>query len=68
MIKALVGGDCHHTIINPILKIKPWFFFIPYIGAIAIAPYVKTLSAKFYLIPILFNGALKTAPYGDFHA
>jgi len=32
-----VGGDCYHTIINPIFKIKPWFFFMPNIGAMAIA-------------------------------
>jgi len=43
------------------------FFFLPNIGAIAIAPYVKTLSGKLFFLPIFINGALKTAPYGDFN-
>jgi len=38
MMKALVGGDCYHTI-NPLLKIKSWFADLSYIGAMAIAPY-----------------------------
>ena len=61
------GGDCHHTIINPICKIKSWFIFMLDIGAMAIAPYgffnIKSLSAKLYFMPILFCGALETAPY-----
>jgi len=34
-----VGVDCYHTILNPIFKIKSWLFFMPNIGAMAIAPY-----------------------------
>ena len=40
--RAFVGGDCHHTIINPIFKTESWLFFIPNIGAMAIAPYGDT--------------------------
>ena len=36
-----VGGDCYHTIINPISKIKSCFFFIPDVGAMA---YPKGIS------------------------
>ncbi len=42
-----VGGDCYHTILNPILKIK---FFIDYlieVGAMAIAPYGCFNSIEF---------------------
>jgi hypothetical protein len=56
-----VGGDCHHTIFNVIYKTKFQSFFMPIIGAIAIAPY--SLSARFYFMRILFSGALETAPY-----
>ena len=63
----IVGGDCHHTIINLIFQMKSWFFFMPDVGAMAIAPYgclnIKNLSAKLYFMPILFCGALETAPY-----
>ena len=34
-----VGGDCYHTILNPIFKTKSLLFFIPDVGAMAIAPY-----------------------------
>ena len=34
-------------------------FFLPNLGAIAIAPYVKHL----FFLPIFICGALKTAPY-----
>jgi len=65
-----VGGDCYHTILNPIFKMKSWFYFMPDIGAMAIAPYgflnIKSLSANLFFMPILFYGALKTAPYGGF--
>ncbi|MBU1669321.1 hypothetical protein KKC13_13000 [bacterium] len=58
-----VGGDCYHTIC---LKLKIDFFVMPIIGTMAIAPYgILSLSSKFYFMPILFNGALKTAPYGN---
>ena len=63
--RSPVGGDCYHTIINPIFKIKSWFFFISNIGAMAIAPYgfsdIKTISEKFNFIPILLNGALENS-------
>jgi len=36
-----VGGDCYHTIINLISKIKSCFFFIPDVGAMA---YPKGIS------------------------
>jgi hypothetical protein len=59
-----VGGDCHHTIFNSIYKTKFQSFFMPIIGAMAIALYgSKSLSARFYFMRILFNGALKTVPY-----
>jgi hypothetical protein len=56
--RRFVGGDCYRTISKPIFEIKIWFFLLPYIGAMAIA-YGKHL----YFLPILFNRALKTAPY-----
>jgi len=34
-----VGGDCYHTILNPISKMKSWLFTLPNICAMAIAPY-----------------------------
>jgi len=37
--RSPVGGDCYHTILNPIFKTKPWLFSLPNIGAMAIAPY-----------------------------
>jgi len=65
-----IGGDCYHTILNPIFKIKSCFSFMPDIGAMAIAPYeflnIKSLSANLFFMPILFCGALKTAPYEGF--
>ena len=61
-MKIFVGGDCYRTISKPIFKIKTWLFFLPYVGAIAIAPYGKHL---FYL-PTFMIGALKIAPYGGF--
>jgi len=39
MCKYFVGGDCYHTILNHIFKIKSLYFFMPNIGAMAIAPY-----------------------------
>ena len=39
--RSPVGGDCYHTILNPIFKIKPWLFFMPNIGAMA---YPKGIS------------------------
>ena len=37
--KNSVGGDCHHTILNPIFTIESWLNNLSYIGAMAIAPY-----------------------------
>ena len=37
--RSPVGGDCYHTILNPIFKIKYLFDFMSNIGAIAIASY-----------------------------
>jgi len=37
--KKIVGEDCYHTILTLIFKIKPLLFFMPHIGAMAIAPY-----------------------------
>ena len=37
--RSPVGGDCYHTILTLIFKIKPLLFFMPHIGAMAIAPY-----------------------------
>ena len=37
--RSPVGGDCYHTILNPLFKINFWLFFMPNIGAMAIAPY-----------------------------
>jgi len=68
-MKKLVGGDCYHTIFNFISKSKFWYFFMPIIGAMAIAPYglsnIKILSAKFSFIPILFCGALENSTLQD---
>ena len=65
MVKAFVGGDCYHTILNHIFKTKFWFFFMPNIGAMAISPYrflnIKSLSARFHFIPMLLNGALENS-------
>jgi len=65
MFKNSVGGDCYHTILNPIFTIKPWFNNLFYIGAMAITPYGKSLSARFYFMPILFNGALENSTLRD---
>jgi len=35
------GGDCYHTIINPIFKTESWLFFMPNMGAMA---YPKGIS------------------------
>jgi len=48
------------------LTLSKRFFFLPNIGAIAIAPYIKTLSGHLFFLPIFICGALKTAPYGGF--
>ena len=73
-----VGGDCYHTIINLIFKMKSWLFFMPNIGAMAYPkgisvghrPHgfldIKTLSARFYCMPILLNGALENSTLRDF--
>jgi len=37
--RSPVGGDCYHTILNLVFKIKSRLLFIPNIGAMAIAPY-----------------------------
>ncbi|CAA6806701.1 MAG: Unknown protein [uncultured Sulfurovum sp.] len=59
--QSSVKADCYHTIY---LKFKIDFFFIPSIGRMVITFYgILSLTAKLYFIPILFNGALKTAPY-----
>ena len=72
-----VGGDYHHTIIDPIFKTKIWFFFMLIVGAMAIAPYgcfnvclfgfdgvVRGLHpTNIDFMPILLNGALGNAPY-----
>ena len=53
-----VGCDCYRTI-HTKFKTKFQFFFMPIFGAMAIAPYGSlSLSARFYFMPILFNGAL----------
>ena len=39
--RSPVGGDCYHTIINLIFKMKFWFFLMPNIGAMA---YPKGIS------------------------
>jgi len=49
------------------LTLSERFFFLPNIGAIAITPYVKTLSGKLFFLPIFIFGALETAPYGDLY-
>jgi len=61
-MRISVGGDCYRTISKPIFKIKTWLFFLPYVGAMAIAPYGKQL----FFLPIFLLGTLKTAPYGGF--
>ena len=38
-VRSPVGGDCYHTILKHIFKIKSWFFFVLNIGAMAIASY-----------------------------
>ena len=37
--QSLVGGDCYHTIFYLIFKIEFQSFFMPIVGAMAIAPY-----------------------------
>jgi len=60
--RSPVGGDCYHTIFNSIYKIKFQSLSMPIIGAMAIAPYgLLSLSARFYFIPTLFNGALENS-------
>ena len=62
--RSPVGCDCYRTIYTT-FKTKFKFLFMPIFGAMAIAPYgCLSLSAIFYFMQILFNGALKTAPYG----
>jgi len=34
-----VGGDCYHTILNPIFKIEFYIYHLLKAGAMAIAPY-----------------------------
>jgi len=48
------------------LTLSERFFFLSNLGAIAIAPYVKSLSARLFFLPIFICGALKTAPYRAF--
>ena len=72
-MKSLVGCCFQRTKKPNTHKITPrrkafltlWgrLFFLPNIGAMAIAPYVKHL----FFLPIFILGALKTAPYGDFN-
>ena len=60
-----IKGDCHRT--NMRNKKEPIFYFEYgiYNGVIAITPYgylnIKSLSAKFYFLPILFCGALENS-------
>ena len=37
--RSPVGGDCYHTIMNLIFKIKSGFFFMPTLGALGNVPY-----------------------------
>jgi len=52
-----VGGDCYHTIFNFISKRKPWYFFMPIVGAMAIASYKFSNT--------LFSGALENSTLRD---
>ena len=62
-----VGCDCYRTI-HTKFKTKFQFFFMPIFGAMAIAPYgFLSLSASFYFMRILFNGALGNAPYKHYN-
>jgi len=75
-MKSLIGCYFQHTKKSNTHKITPRrkayltlskrFFFLSNIGAIAIAPYVRTLSGNLFFLPIFICGALKTAPYGGF--
>jgi hypothetical protein len=49
--RSPVGGDCYHTIFNAIFKTKFEFFSLPYVGAMAIAPYRFFKNQKHYNLP-----------------
>jgi len=76
MVKNLVGCCFQRTKKPNTHKIIPRrkayltlfkrLFFLPNIGAMAIAPYVRTLSGHLFFLPIFICGALKTVPYGGF--
>jgi len=42
-------------------------FFLPNIGAMAIAPYLRSLSAKLSFLPIFINGALENSTLRIFY-
>ena len=46
--KYQVGCDCYHTILHSIFKIKFQSFFMPIIGAMAIAPYRFYKNQKYH--------------------
>jgi len=89
MFKSLVGC-CFQRTTKPnthkitscrkaYLTLSEGFFFLPNIGAMAIAPYgnfnicpfgfvgvfMGKHPTKLFFLPIFILGALKTAPYGD---
>jgi len=37
--RSPVGGDCYHTILNLIFKMKLYIYYLFEVGAMAIAPY-----------------------------
>jgi len=59
-----VGGDCYHTIINPIFKTKSLLFFMPDIGAMAIAPYriQKYYNLTYFSQKIFYNVKITKNP------
>ena len=56
--RSPVGGDCHHTILNLIFKIRFRFSFMPNVGAMAIAPYGLKKLHHSILSPFGFDGVV----------
>jgi len=59
--RSPVGGDCYHTILNLISKIKFYIYYLLEVGAMAIAPY------GFFVMPRLLNDALENGTLHRFY-
>ena len=58
--KNPVGGDCYHSILNPIFNIKLYIYYLLEVGAMAIAPYgcfkiQKHYNLSYFSQELFFN-------------